>query len=78
MQKNKELITEEEKLLDRIDKLRNMLNEMCSDTSRALGAEDNIHLSRYLDHLICEYMRLTYPGLKKNKKSEDNEDHSSE
>lgn len=66
MQKNNGLITEKEKLLDRIDKLRSMLNDMCSDTSHALGAEDNIHLSRYLDHLICEYMRLTYTNQKEN------------
>jgi hypothetical protein len=78
MQKNNESITEKEKLLDRIDKLRSILNDMCSDTSRALGTGNNIHLSRYLDHLICEYMKLTYTNQKEQNQQKDNEDHSKE
>lgn len=61
MSKDIRLNTEEEKLIVRINQLRDTLNKMycdhCEHESQELN-EKKIDLSRYLDQLICEYMLL--------------------
>jgi hypothetical protein len=47
---------DQEELLIRIDKLKDILNEVL--TLENLSSEEIIDISKELDHLIVEYLRL--------------------
>ena len=56
-------MNKEETLLERINRLKAILDDMCREDFE--HNEEKVNLSSYLDQLICEYMRLKKNDTKK-------------